>query len=113
MKNKQKYINALIAMVVTSAVFGIGSLIMPITYQVCDDRFLMQFASGQYLGKPTEYMMFVFFPLSYVFKILYKLNNSVDWYGTIMICCHWFALTVIMYKVFEKVQNVTKKNLIF
>ena len=78
---------------------------IPFMYQVCDDKYLMQFASGQYTGSPSDYMIHIRFPISYVYAALYKVIPGVDWYGTIMIGMQLLCVTLLMYKLLKKIES--------
>ncbi len=82
---------------------------IPFMYQVCDDKYLMQFASGQYLGTPSDYMIHIRFPISYLYSFFYKLYDGVDWYGTIMIGMQLLCLTLLVYKILKKIESQKAK----
>lgn len=90
------------AMIVLFLVSWIG---IPFMYQVCDDKYLMQFASGQFLGEPSDYMIHIRFPISYLYSFLYKICSGVDWYGTIMIAMQFACLTLLVYKLLTKLES--------
>lgn len=85
---------------------------IPFMYQVCDDKYLMQFASGQYTGSPSDYMIHIRFPISYVYAALYKVIPGVDWYGTIMIGMQLLCVTLLMYKLLKKIESNKAKVLV-
>ena len=85
---------------------------IPFMYQVCDDKYLMQFASGQYTGEPSDYMIHIRFPISYVYSFLYKVIAGVDWYGTIMIGMQLICVSLLMYKVLKKIDSNKAKAIV-
>ncbi|MBQ5560813.1 MAG: hypothetical protein IIT46_13725 [Lachnospiraceae bacterium] len=85
---------------------------IPFMYQVCDDKYLMQFASGQYTGEPSDYMIHIRFPISYVYSFLYKVIVGVDWYGTIMIGMQLICVSLLMYKVLKKIDSNKVKAIV-
>lgn len=85
---------------------------IPFMYQVCDDKYLMQFASGQYTGEPSDYMIHIRFPISYVYSFLYKVIVGVDWYGTIMIGMQLICVSLLMYKVLKKIDSNKAKAIV-
>lgn len=85
---------------------------IPFMYQVCDDKYLMQFASGQYTGEPSDYMIHIRFPISYLFSALYKVIPGVDWYGTIMIGMQLLCVTLVMYKLLKKIDSQKAKAVV-
>ena len=103
---------ALCAVGATLGMLLISALCIPFMYQVCDDKYLMQFASGQYLGHPSDYMIHIRFPISYVYSFLYKIISGVDWYGTIMIGMQLVCLTLLMYKLLKKISSGKARALV-
>lgn len=96
-----------------SALFLLLCIIgIPFMYQVCDDKYLMQFASGQYTGEPSDYMIHIRFPISYLFSALYKVIPGVDWYGTIMIGMQLLCVTLVMYKLLKKIDSQKAKAVV-
>lgn len=85
---------------------------IPFMYQVCDDKYLMQFASGQYTGEPSDYMIHIRFPISYLFSGVYKVFPGVDWYGTIMIGMQLLCVTLVMYKLLKKIDSQKAKAVV-
>lgn len=96
-----------------SAVFLVLCIIgIPFMYQVCDDKYLMQFASGQYTGEPSDYMIHIRFPISYLFSGLYKVIPGIDWYGTIMIGMQLLCVTLVMYQLLKKIDSQKGKAVV-
>lgn len=110
--DKNKRTAALLAVATTAILLFVSCLFIPFMYQVCDDKYLMQFASGQYLGEPSDYMIHIRFPISYLYSLFYKICSGVDWYGTIMIGMQLICLTLIMYKLLKKVEGKKVKVLL-
>lgn len=103
--------NVLWAIGATVLFLAICAAGIPFMYQVCDDKYLMQFASGQYLGTPSDYMIHIRFPISYLYSFLYKICDTVDWYGTIMIGMQLFCLTLLVYKLLTQITSQKAKGL--
>lgn len=104
-KKHSKISAAMLTIGATAIVLFVSCLFIPFMYQVCDDKYLMQFASGQYLGEPSDYMIHIRFPISYLYSFFYKICSGVDWYGTIMIGMQLVCLTLLMYKLLKKVED--------
>ena len=104
-KKNSKISAAMLTIGATAIVLFVSCLFIPFMYQVCDDKYLMQFASGQYLGEPSDYMIHIRFPISYLYSFLYKIYSGVDWYGTIMIGMQLICLSLIMYKLLKKLDD--------
>ena len=96
---------AIVAIACTLGLLVVSALLIPFMYQVCDDKYLMQFASGQYLGTPSDYMIHIRFPISYLFSFFYKLIDGIDWYGTIMIAMQLSCISLLVYKVLSKIES--------
>ena len=85
---------------------------IPFMYQVCDDKYLMQFASGQYTGQPSDYMIHIRFPISYLYAFFYKVIAGVDWYGTIMIAMQLSCLALLLYHLLKKIESNRAKVIV-
>lgn len=112
MKKKQRRNSAIMTILSTIVLLVISALTIPFMYQVPDDKYLMQFASGQFTGKPSDYMIHIRFPISYLYSFLYKFISGVDWYGTIMIAIQLFCFSLLIYKILTKIEE-TKNKVLF
>lgn len=60
-----------------------------------DDRMIMEFLSGRYLGTPDGHAVYMNYPLTGALAALYRLCPNVDWYGyflvTVMAVCIAFV----------------------
>ena len=111
-KKNSKISAAMLTIGATAIVLFVSCLFIPFMYQVCDDKYLMQFASGQYLGEPSDYMIHIRFPISYLYSFLYKIYSGVDWYGTIMIGMQLLCVTLVMNKLLKKIDSQKAKAVV-
>lgn len=102
---KKKAQAAVIALGATFVLLIVSWIGIPFMYQVCDDKYLMQFASGQFLGEPSDYMIHIRFPISYLYSLFYKVCDGIDWYGTIMLAMQFGCLTLLVYKLLKKIES--------
>lgn len=109
---KKKGQAAGIAIGATLALLVISWIGIPFMYQVCDDKYLMQFASGQFLGEPSDYMIHIRFPISYLYSFFYKICSGIDWYGTIMLAMQLGCLTLLVYKLLKKIESTRARVLV-
>ena len=71
-----------------------------------DDSLLRAIASGVYTGKPESHLIYIMFPLGCVFKGLYSILPSVEWYGIFMVGMHflcWYLLVKRVVSCFEAI----------
>ena len=57
------------------------SILCGIQYQIWDDDYMNWIAKGLFASKPDEHLLFINVCLGYVFKFLYSVCNSINWYG--------------------------------
>ena len=107
-RNEKKYD---IEMVIVFSIlfFSLLFFIQRLRYQVCDDVMIMKLISGQYTGKPSIHGVFVIFPFTLILKVLYLINNKLDWYAISLILCECIFYSITMYKIIKRINNRNAK----
>lgn len=71
-------------------------LLFTCVYTVCDDTALIYLASGGYTGEPTPYLVYTNVVLGWIYKSLYSLTKSVEWYSVAQYAFHIFVMNVML-----------------
>src|SRR5688572_28503851 len=85
-----------------SALFGLISVALflvcftPI-YETNDDVVMMNTASGQFFGQPSEHLIFTNVLIGFVLKVLYSMTEQVDWYAAYLYGLHAVGLSLLFY----------------
>ncbi len=72
-----------------------------------DDRMIMEFLSGRYLGVPDGHAVYMNYPLTGLLAWLYKLLPNTDWYGYFLLAVMCSCIGLIVYRIME---NRSKKQ---
>ena len=64
-----------------------------------DDRMIMEFLSGRYLGVPDGHTVYMNYPLTGFLAILYRLLPQVDWYGYFLAAVMAVCAGLIIYRM--------------
>ncbi len=99
MKQKQK--NILYAGICVGIYFLIMWMAVPFVYGIIDDRSMMEFVSGQYLGRPDAHAIFLGYWYALALAGLYTLLPNVDWYALGYLLLQAVCMSLILYRVFE------------
>ena len=82
-----------------------------LTYQVHDDRYMMEFVSGKFLGYSDAHLIYIKYPLALCLQIMYHLFPGFDWYAT-MILMIQIGMTGIWNWYLVKKQKTVKRKII-
>lgn len=74
-----------------------------------DDRMIMEFLSGRYLGVPDGHAVYMNYPLTGVLEGLYKLLPNVDWYGYFMVTVMCVCVFLVAYRIAGMADEKNKK----
>ena len=80
-----------------------------LTYQVHDDRYMMEFVSGKFLGYSDAHLIYIKYPLALCLQIMYHLFPGFDWYAT-MILMIQIGMTGIWNWYLVKKQKTVKRK---
>ncbi len=89
-------------LICTAFIFSILALILPITYESCDDGCMLLFASGKYTGQPEPYLIFINVIFGRFVSWLYNLYSGLEWYSLLFAIVHVVSLSVIVWNILEK-----------
>lgn len=82
-----------------------------ITYQVHDDRFMMEFLSGKFLGHSDAHLIYIKYLLAVLLMAPYKLFAGHDWYSTEMLFIQFITIAIITWYIVRKQKKVVHKLL--
>lgn len=82
-----------------------------ITYQVHDDRYMMEFLSGKFLGYSDAHLVYIKYPLAFLIQCFYKLFPSHDWYALVMVMTQFAMIGINTYYIVRKQDGIAKKVL--
>lgn len=77
------------------------SVLVPFVYGIIDDRSMMEFVSGQYLGHPDAHTIFMGYWYSFLLTALYRAVPNVDWYALGFLVLQGTCMTLILLKVWR------------
>lgn len=80
-----------------------------IIYIMNDDIALKSIASGTYTGTPSSHMIFSGFPFSTIITTLYKIKNTIDWYGLTLVMSMFFFLGCMIYYTIKNKKDILTK----
>lgn len=64
-----------------------------------DDRMVMEFLSGRYLGTPDGHSIYMNYPLTFLIKSMYEIFPSYDWYSYLMVGIQMMCIILILIRV--------------
>lgn len=82
-----------------------------ITYQVHDDRFMMEFLSGKFLGHSDVHLIYIKYLLSVLLMLPYRLFAGHDWYATEMLFIQFITIAIITWYIVRKQKKIVHKLL--
>ena len=74
-----------------------------------DDRMIMEFLSGRYLGVPDGHAVYMNYPLTGFLAVLYSILPNVDWYGYFLAAVMVVCAGLIIYRMTEPGEKHGKK----
>lgn len=76
-----------------------------------DDRMIMEFLSGRYLGYPEAHSIYMNYPFTWLIASLYKIFPSYNWYCITLIGVMSLCTGMIMFRCYQYVKENKKKHL--
>lgn len=74
-----------------------------------DDRMIMEFLSGRYLGAPDGHAVYMNYPLTGFLAMLYQVLPSIDWYGYFLAAVMGICVILTAYRVSGMTDEKHKK----
>lgn len=81
-------------------------------YQVHDDRYMMEFVSGKFLGHGDAHLVYINYGIGLILLALYQICKGVDWYGVCMYLFQFWAMGVFSYYCIRKQKNWKRKGIV-
>lgn len=78
-----------------------------------DDRMIMEFLSGRYLGVPDGHTVYMNYPLTGFLAVLYRILPNVDWYGYFLAAVMAACALLIIYRMMGLGEKHGKKWMYF
>ena len=97
-----EYVFALLLIGIASV--GI-SYVFGYSFSTNDDAMLRNIVCGNYTGEPDAHLIYIMYPLGWIWKTLYGLAPAIPWYDLTMVGLHyicWFLLVVRVMQLVPK-----------
>lgn len=98
-QNKKKLWESAGSMLLAAFLFMIIYKFIPVVFSTNDDRMIAEIVSGQYTGSPESYGIQMSYGLTWFLSCLYKLSNSFQWYGIVLIAVQIFSFGAVLYRL--------------
>lgn len=93
------------------AVVMIGvSVIFGYCFSTNDDAMLRNIVSGNYTGTPDAHLVYVMYPLSFIWKCLYSMVPSVAWYDLFMVGAHYLCWFMLLFRLGQQFKGKLAKT---
>ena len=66
-----------------------------LTYQLHDDRYMMEFLAGKYLHRSDAHLIYIKYPLALIMQLFYNIWPGHDWYGTFLIAMQIMVIGIL------------------
>lgn len=70
-----------------------------------DDRMIMEFLSGRYLGVPDGHAVYMNYPLSGFLAVLYRVCPNIDWYGYFLVAVMALCIGFVVHRIRRLADN--------
>lgn len=107
--DKKKNIDLLIVYICSIIFFTILIVKYGISYYINDDIAIRSILSGEYTGIPSTYAIFATFPYTVIITFLYKITNTIDWYGLSQILLIMFFCVYTVHNIVQNRQKTLEK----
>lgn len=94
--HQSRQTNWIIALVSTLILAAVASLMFDYYYDLNDDVLIKDILSGAYLGEPDAHNNQNLWLFGWAVSSLYKLTNSVPWYGLILLLLQYGSVVIIL-----------------
>lgn len=110
-KEKKGWINSVIVLVPLLLFMTWIFTKWSINYQVHDDRYMMEFLSGKFLGYSEAHLVYIKYPLALIIQCFYKLSPSHDWYALFLLITQFAMIGINTYYIVRKQEGIVRKIL--
>lgn len=80
-----------------------------ITYQLHDDRYMMEFLSGKYLNRSDAHLIYIKYPLALLMQLFYKVCPGHDWYGAILLVMEIMVIGILCWYLVRIQKGAARK----
>lgn len=101
-RRKEKSVNIVVALSVTTVLFLALSFFFDVVYCLNDDLMIQSILSGRYSGSPSGKAVYLSEPLSSLLALLYRLLPSIPWLGLFLAGCYALCFFLALYASLEK-----------
>lgn len=98
MNKRLSYENRIIAFIVVVIGVLIISLKYTYYYDLIDDVLMKDILSGEYTGSPETRNMQMLWPLAAFISILYRITNSISWFGWMLVLFQYGSVYIFVYR---------------
>ena len=107
-KNKTGW-NLLLSLLLTAALFAVAALLYRFTYGVIDDPFITTVLNGAYTGTPDAHVVYIKYPLAWIFMTLFRIIPSVNWHFLYLTGCFAVCIFAVNYRICSNVKKILPK----
>lgn len=75
------------------------SLIFGYSFSTNDDAMLRNIIEGTYTGTPDAHLVYIMYPLAFVWKCLYQWIPAFPWYDLFMVGMHYICWFMILFRI--------------
>lgn len=101
-RRKEKSVNIVVALSVTTVLFLALSFFFDVVYCLNDDLMIQSILSGRYSGSPSGKAVYLSEPLSSLLAFLYRLLPSLPWLGLFLTGCYVLCFFLVLYVSLER-----------
>lgn len=80
-----------------------------ITYQLHDDRYMMEFLAGKYLNHSDAHLIYIKYPLALLMQLFYNIWPGHDWYGAFLFAMQIMVIGIICWYLVRMQKKPAKK----
>ena len=92
--SKHRFLSSLL---INGILFSFFLFLFTPRYAINDDPTMMMIASGELLGEPNEYLIFINIIIGHFLKFMYTLLPKLNWYVILFFTCHFFSMVIVLY----------------
>lgn len=95
-------------LLVTVASIGI-SAVLGYCFSTNDDAMLRNIVNGTYTGTPEAHLVYIMYPLSWIWKCLYLMLPTMPWYDIFMVGMHYVCWFMLLFRLGQQFRgNIAK-----
>ena len=101
-KDRSSILYALASCGLNLVLFLIDMMIYNPVFATNDDYRMMLIACGAYMGKPSDELVYIRFPVRLILPALYRITSAVPWYGIFTVIMMYIPSCVLCYFILRK-----------